>query len=462
MKILLTGATGLIGKELGKKLVELGHELHVLSTNPRRAKLELPFPAQVYLLDNHHFSLPQELIEQIDAVINLAGDSIGEGRWSEKKKKILYDSRILTTKNLVNSFNSYPNKEALKLKTFISASAIGIYGNRGQEVLSEDTSLSEDFLSKICTDWEKESAKLSIPAARVVNPRIGIVLSPRGGALQKMLLPFSLGFGGSLGSGKQWMSWIHLKDIVSSFVHILDRSELMGPLNLCSPHPVTNKEFSRILAQALQRPLFLPAPGFVLKILLGEMSTLVLDGQNVSSQKLIKSGFQFQFPYLTHALSDLCQGFKKSQKEIVAEQWLPKKPQEIYPFFSNEKNLEKLTPEFLNFRVLKKSTDEIHEGTLIDYRLSLHGIPFKWRTRIENWNPGSQFVDTQLSGPYKLWHHTHDFIEFGGGTLMRDRVLYQVPMGWIGDFFAGLKVKADVSKIFSYRRKIIHDLFVEH
>jgi len=459
MIILLTGATGLVGKELGKALIKEGHELVVLSQDSTKAPFYLPFPAKVFPWGANFEELPTEILNGVEAIIHLAGESIGNGRWTKKRKQKIYESRILTTRKLVNAVKATHLNGNLQLKHFISASAIGIYGNRGEEEVNEESSLGTDYLATVCKDWEKETQDLSELGIRVVNPRIGIVLSAQGGALEKMLLPFGLGFGGVIGLGRQWMSWIHLEDLVQFFLFTLNNHEIKGCLNAVAPGPVTNKEFSKTLASSLEKPLLFPIPPLMLKVMLGEMSTLILSGQKVSSAKAQKKGMKFKYPDLQSALKEICHPFQNSQKELLAEQWVPKKPEDIFPFFSDEKNLEKLTPEFLGFKVLQKSTPHIHEGTLIDYRLSVHGIPLRWRTRIEDWKPGHQFVDTQLKGPYQLWHHTHDFIEFAGGTLMRDRVLYRVPFGWLGDLFAGIKVRSDVTKIFNFRRKIIFDLF---
>ncbi len=459
MVILLTGATGLVGKELGKALIKEGHELIVLSQDSSKAKTILPFPAKVFSWGANFEELPKDILNGVEAIIHLAGESIASGRWTKKRKERIYESRILTTRKLVNAVKAAHLKGDLKLKHFISASAIGIYGNRGDELVNEESSLGNDYLASVCKDWEKETLSLNEIGIRVVNPRIGIVLSAQGGALEKMLLPFSLGLGGAIGLGRQWMSWIHLEDLVQLFLFVLKNQEIKGSLNAVAPNPVTNKEFSKVLASSLERPLFFPVPPLMLKVILGEMSTLILAGQRVSSEKALNNGMKFKYPNLYSALKEICTPFQKCQKELLAEQWIPKKPEDIFPFFSDEKNLEKLTPEFLGFKVLQKSTPHIHEGTLIDYRLRVHGIPLRWRTRIEDWKPGHQFVDTQLKGPYQLWHHTHDFIEFAGGTLMRDRVLYRVPFGWLGDLFAGIKIRSDVTKIFNFRRKIIFDLF---
>lgn len=454
MKILMTGATGLVGKDIGKKLVSLGHELTVLTRNTSEAKGSLPFPARILAWKNYSEEIPPEYFNGIDSVIHLAGESIASGQWSEKRKKLILESRTIGTKNIVKAIQ----KSNLTVKQFISASAIGIYGN-STEWVSEESPGADSFLAEVCKNWEAESQKLSSLGINVINPRIGIVLSRKGGAMDKMLPVFSTGLGGILGNGKQWMSWIHQDDLTEMFIYFINHPDLKGTFNAVAPKPVTNKNFSQLLAKSLGRNLFFPVPGFILKVILGGMSCLVLDGQKVSSLKITDHGFKFKFNELEQALQDICLPLGLGQKEIFAEVWLPKRPQEVFSFFCNEKNLEKLTPEFLNLRVVKKSTDTIVEGTLIDYKLSLHGIPMKWKTLIENWEPNKRFVDRQLKGPYKLWHHTHEFEEFAGGTIVRDRVLYKVPFGRLGDIASGPFVRADVQKIFAYRKKVIAQFF---
>ncbi len=185
------------------------------------------------------------------------------------------------------------------------------------------------------------------------------------------------------------------------------------------------------------------------------MADIVLNSQKVDCVKLESFGFQFRYPKLQAAFEEITAPLQNGEQEFFSEQWLPLSPKEIFPYFSDEKNLEELTPEFLNFKVLKKSTPEIQKGTLIDYQLSLHGVPMKWRTLIAEWEPDSRFVDTQLKGPYKKWHHTHEFVKLGKGTLLRDRVIYSLPGGTIGQWLAGWKVGKDVQKIFNYRRAAI-------
>ena len=454
MKILITGATGLIGKEIGKKLFSEGHEIIVLTRNIDDGKVSLPFPAK--LLPWKHFSdpLPSVYFDNIDSVIHLAGESIASGRWTSERKKIIHDSRIIGTRNIVNAIKS-SNRS---VKQFISTSAIGIYGNE-KEWVDEKSPLGKDFLAQVCKQWEHEAQELQGIGVNVINPRIGIVLSSRGGAMDKMLPIFSLGLGGVIGSGKQWMSWIHQEDLTNMFIHFINNPELKGAFNAVSPNPVSNKDFSKKLATALGRNLFFPVPSIFLKLALGEMSDLVIKGQRVSCQKITSHGFKFKYTELDLTLENICSIMRSGHQEVFSEIWLPKKTTEVFPFFTDEKNLEKLTPKYLNFNVLKKSTETINEGTLIDYQLKLHGFAIKWRTLIESWEPGKKFVDSQIRGPYKIWHHTHEFEELAGGTLMRDRVLYKLPMGWIGQLISGPFVKSDVARIFAYRKKIIAQIF---
>ncbi len=454
MKILITGATGLIGKELGKALAKEGHEITVLSRNPEKARSELPFPAQVFKWSTEE-DFPQEALHNIEAVFNLAGESIGAGRWSTESKKRIYDSRINGTKKLVSAIQSLSATQENKIKDFISVSAIGIYGDQDDTILQEKSSNGNDFLSKVCEDWEKETLALVTMNIRVVNPRIGIVLSQYGGALEKLLPLFTNGIGSAVGSGRQWMSWIHHQDLVRLFLHILKTKSISGPINAVAPNPVTNLVFSKILARSLNKRLFPKVPSFALKLALGEMSALVLSSQRVSCEKALESGFTFNYPRLEEAFSEITTYIKDGYQEYFAEQWVPKTPEEIFPFFTNEENLEKLTPDFLSFKVMGKSTPQIKSGTIIDYRLSLYGIPFYWKTEIQNWEPIHKFVDVQLKGPYKTWHHTHEFIPFLNGTLLRDRVLYRLPLGALGNLVAGIKVLSDVRNIFAFRRQFI-------
>lgn len=273
-----------------------------------------------------------------------------------------------------------------------------------------------------------------------------------------MLPLFRASAAGRLGNGRQWMSWIHIDDIVGLFLHALD-SRAAGVLEGVAPQPVTNRDFTASLCRSLRVRESAPAPAVAIKALFGEMGGIVLESAKVEPRQSLASGFRYRFESIDRAFDDLLTPLQGSTREKVSEQWVPHAPEELWPFFCDEANLEELTPEFLNFKVLGKSTREIGEGTLIDYRLKLNGIPMGWQSRIENWEPARRFVDTQVKGPYSSWRHAHEFIPMANGTLMRDVVRYRLPLGWLGSAVAGWKVESQVDRIFSYRATRIAERF---
>lgn len=456
MKVLITGATGLIGSSLGRELAATGHELVVLVRDPARAKLNLPFPCEIHQWKQVTDPIPTGAMTGVEAVVHLAGEPIANERWTDERKRRIRDSRVVSTRALVDAIL----KSSVKPKVFVGGSAIGIYGNREDEEVVETSAAGADFLAQVCADWENELAPLkSHGGTRVVNLRTGIVVSENGGALEKMVPIFEKGLGGRVGNGQQWMSWIHLDDIVGLIRFALEADSVHGPLNGVAPNPVRNVDFTQELAKALGTIAIFPVPGLVLKAVFGEMAGMLLGGVKVSSSKAEFLGYRFRHPELGSALEGLLRSRREGFRVVVFEQWVPAPVEKVFPFFSDEKNLETITPPFLSFNVTGISTPEIQEGTLIDYRLKLHGAPIRWRTRIESWQPQRRFVDSQIKGPYETWHHTHEFVPLAGGTLMRDRVLYRLPFGWLGRLAAGFKVARDVRAIFAYRRLKIGELF---
>lgn len=452
MKILITGATGLIGKELGKALVEKGHELFVITRHVERARELLPFPCTLIAGDLDQGPLKnQPELRTIDAVINLMGETVSK-RWTERRKRNIYESRILGTRHVIESLVNAP-------RIFISASATGYYGSRGDAILNEESAPGEDFLSQVCQDWEEELLSFSYgenaSATRVVALRTGMVLSSHGGALESMLPIFNTGLGGSLGNGLQWMSWIHIQDAVGLILHALERSGVQGAMNVCSPNPVINKAFTKALAGVLNKSTGPRVPKLALTLALGEMSIIALSSQRAVPEKALRTGYKFKFPELKPALENLFPTAAQGETVFEAEQFLSMAPEKVFSFFSDAHNLERITPPELHFHILKSSKETVSENTEIDYRLTIHGFPAKWKTLIQEWDPPHKFVDTQLQGPYDLWNHTHEFIPFGGGTLMRDRVRYRLPFGAFGKLLAGAVVKKDVDSIFAFRRRYL-------
>jgi uncharacterized protein (TIGR01777 family) len=461
MKVLITGSTGLIGKELGRELTERGHEIVVLVRDSVSAASLLPFPANSIswsdVKSSQRSSEAEDILREVEAVIHLAGEPIAERRWTGQRKKSLRESRVDLTQDLVRLA-----RECMpSLRVFIQGSAIGVYGERADDELDFESGVGEGFLPNLVKDWEA-AAKPIVGGKniRLVTVRTGIVLSRFGGALTKMLPIFRKGLGARLGlRGNQWMSWIHLSDIVGIFRWALENSNVEGVIEGVAPAPVRNRDFTNELCRALGVIQGPPVPEAILRLLYGEMATILLESARVIPRRTTEFGYRFVFPDFASAIEELIAPLRKRTYEKREEQWVPVPVENLWPYFCDERNLESLTPPLLRFEVLGKSTPEISSGTLIDYRLRLNGVPFRWRTLIEDWVPNKKFVDRQLKGPYSLWHHTHEFIPLAGGTLMRDRVLYRLPVGLLGDFCASWKVVRDVDSIFKYRRKVIHERF---
>ena len=297
MKIFITGGTGFVGKALAPALVRSGHEASILT---RSGKGEVPGISWIEGNPTQRGKW-QETVKGHDVIINLAGASIFT-RWTEEAKRMIRDSRILTTRHLLEAMDGG------KGKTLFSTSAIGYYGFHGDENLTEDSPPGGDFLALLARDWEAEAKEAEKKGCRVVLTRFGIVLGEKGGALGQMIPLFNKYVGGPLGSGKQWFSWIHIEDLTRAFLFLLEHPEISGPVNFTAPNPVRNKELAQWLGRILGRPAFLPAPGFMLRLVLGEFGSILLEGQRVLPQKLVQAGFQFRYPEIDRALRQAIRG----------------------------------------------------------------------------------------------------------------------------------------------------------
>lgn len=447
MKVLVSGATGLIGRKLIYRLLTSGFEVKAL-TRSKSALPELP-EKNIFVWSDKE--IPESsCFSDVEVVIHLAGEGIADKYWTKSRKKRLWDSRVIGTKNLISAILRLP--ESSRPKTFISGSAIGIYGS-DNEPKTEKSKLGSGFLAALCKAWENEAQSAQSNGIRTVILRTGLVLSRGGGVLAKSGPVI-------LGSGKQWMSWIHIDDMVSFILHSIKSPQMSGPYNLTAPNPVTNSEFTKSLAKAMSIPITVHAPSLALKLILGEMSEAVLANQKVLPEKVITSGFKFQFTKIQDAISSLWKNDSLLDHHYCTRQFVPKSQQEIFPFFRDAENLELLTPPWLNFHLTKKSTEVIAKGSLIDYKLKIHRIPVHWRTVISEWNPETSFVDEQLKGPYRKWHHLHSFETVPGGTLISDEVTFQMP-GWIFGLLILPLVTKDLKKIFQYRQEKIKTLYSE-
>lgn len=295
MKVLITGGTGFVGKHLAVRLPES----IIAGRNVQKIK-HLFGNREARQWDGSGNADPS-FLEGVGTIFHLAGESIFQGRWNEAKKKRIRASRIEGTRFLVDTIAKAKHRPA----TLVCSSAIGYYGERGAETITEGATAGDDFLAQVCMDWEKEALRAEEYGVRVVLIRTGVVLGVDGGALAQMLLPFKLGLGGRLGNGRQYMSWIHIHDLTSMMLHAMNNTTLRGPVNAVTPNPVTNSDFTQALAKALHRPALLPVPGFILRLALGEFATVLLRSQRVVSKSLQESGFTFAFPEIEAALNDL-------------------------------------------------------------------------------------------------------------------------------------------------------------
>jgi uncharacterized protein len=292
MRALVTGATGFVG---GRLLEQIAEPV-VLSRDPQAARAKCP-RAEVHYWDPLSGLPPADAFAGVDAVFHLAGEPVGEGRWTAHKKQLIHDSRVIGTRNLVQAIAALDHRPGV----LVCASAIGYYGSRGDEVLDESSSPGSDFLADVCRQWEAAAQEGRQHGLRVAGTRFGIVLG-QGGALAKMLLPFKLGAGGRLGNGHQWMSWIHVDDVVGILLHAAAHDGLQGPVNTVSPTPVTNRDFTSALAKVVHRPAIFPVPALALRLAVGGFAEVLLGSQRVVPRAAERAGYTFHYTSLNEAL----------------------------------------------------------------------------------------------------------------------------------------------------------------
>lgn len=303
MKALITGGTGFVGSRAREELASRGYDVVVLSrrksegpTAGRANGRAVSFARWVGAGDE----IPPEALQGASCIVNLAGEPIGDGRWTRKKKARIFESRVATTRALVDAIE----KQAERPKVLISGSAVGYYGPRGDEEITESDRHGGDFLASVCRAWEAEASRAEDLGVRVVILRIGVVLG-RGGALERMLIPYRLYLGGPLGAGEQWFSWIHLDDLARLIAFAAESEYLRGPVNATSPNPLKMRQFSKALGKALGKPSWLPVPGFALRLAFGEMAEMLLTGQRVLPKKALEAGYEFLYPTIEGALGEI-------------------------------------------------------------------------------------------------------------------------------------------------------------
>jgi hypothetical protein len=305
MQIFVMGGTGLIGSSLVDRLSERGDRVVLLTRRPAVAQQRWGERCKIVEGDAMKPGPWMEATKDCDAVINLVGESIFARRWNDEFKKLLRDSRVLSTQNVVQALAESPRTASGKYKVLVNGSAIGYYGPCGDEEVTEETLAGSDMLAQLAFEWELVTNPAEAAGVRVVRIRTGVVLDKEGGALPQMLTPFKLGIGGPIGSGKHWFSWIHIDDEIGIILLALDNPQAVGPINATAQHPVTNKEFSKALGRALHRPAILPVPPFVLKLRFGGVAEILTTGQRVIPAKALALGYQFKFPEIDGALTNL-------------------------------------------------------------------------------------------------------------------------------------------------------------
>ena len=452
MRIVVTGATGLIGRNLVAKLIANGDSVAVLTRNGSKATEIFPSDVDIYQWDYNSDSFPLESLHASDAIVHLTGEPI-KGRWTKGKKHRIFQSRVNSTKNLVSALTTMKNPPL----RVVMASAVGYYGDRGDEKLPDSASRGEGFLADVSEAWEHASHPLRDAGICIIPLRLGLVLSNQGGALKELLLPWSLGLGTKIGNGSQWWPWIHIEDVVGLIDYALNGHIAAGPVNAVAPESVTQIAFAKELARVLHRPQIFRVPKSILRALLGELSW-----ELTASRRAIntETSYEYRYPTLEQAFQNLLSANESKGNEMSkyqTEMWIDAPIGKVFEFFSDPANLEQITPPWLKFKMMPFEHLSIGPGTIIDYRLRLHGVPITWQSEITEWNPPNHFVDVQKKGPYRHWTHTHEFDEAGTGTFVRDSVDYKVPGGYLID---RVFVRKDIERIFTYRKSKLRELMM--
>jgi uncharacterized protein (TIGR01777 family) len=300
-RIVMTGATGLIGSRVVRELQRRGDHVTVLTRNPKRASETLPDGVEALRWLSEEDDDWAAAIDGADAIMHLAGESIAEERWTEEYKQRIYDSRIDTAAQLIAAIEAASSRPSV----LISASAVGYYGDTGDTEVDENTGPGKDFLAALCIDWEKSVEKARDLDVRVVTTRFGLVLARNGGVLDKLLTPFKMFAGGPVGNGEQWFPWVHVDDVVGLLLHALDNAEVSGPLNAVAPGILRNRAFAEALGEAINRPARFSVPAFVIKLAMGELGETLLGGQRARPTRSLESGYEFKYPEIGPALEDL-------------------------------------------------------------------------------------------------------------------------------------------------------------
>ncbi len=471
MRIFVTGATGFVGRALTLRLLGGGHEVSAWVRAEVRARNLLGPDVRLVAASGGAQRLTDEMA-RADAVVNLAGEPILGGRWTAQRRQALWQSRVEVTTSIVDAIKQSQRRPAV----LVSASAVGYYGDRGEELLDERSAPGDDFLARLCREWEESALRAEQAGLRVFIPRLGIVLGLDGGALGQMLPPFQFGGGGPIASGRQWMGWIHLFDLVEIIATAVEDERYRGPAIAAAPSPVTNRDFAHALGRVLHRPSFVPLPALALRAIFGEGASVLTAGQRVIPARLSELGFRWRFDKVEAALRHILAEDDPTIGPLGANSPKPENPHgsnyldhhrptyllrhttrvnapagEVFSFFSHPHNLAVITPADMRFQVTSTMPPEMSRGSRIEYTLRVGPLPLRWRTLIEAWQPQRLLVDYQEQGPYRCWWHEHHFQPHGTSTLMEDRVYFAPPFGFVGGAASHIFVSPALRRIFRFR-----------
>jgi uncharacterized protein (TIGR01777 family) len=454
-KIVLAGATGFIGQELGIALVREGFEVSVLTRTPKKYEGRLAFPCKLIAFEKTQMSAAEEAIDGAYAVINLVGESIESGTWDLVGKRSVYASRLEPIALLVAAVK----KAKLPPKLFLQASATGYYGKTDELCTEEHPPApeSESFLAKVCIDLEAEGQRVEAYGTRFNAMRIGVVLG-HGRALEKINQLYASGVGSRFLGTEGYFPWVAIDDVVAAFVFMAQQAEakqITGPVNVVGPHTATLSHLHTAMTKVHGMQLAPPAPAWIVRKLARKQAVLLFDSARVSPKKLLASGFKFSFNTLEKSIESLFPSGYKGQFRLVKKQFVRADMNEIWKFFSMPQNLEAITPPWLRFKIKNISTEVMGNGTTIHYDLRLNGIPITWKSVISEYVEKKQFKDEQLVGPYHIWEHTHKFETLGDGVLIIDDIIYSLPLGKAGTMVASWYVQKDVGQIFKYRADVV-------
>ena len=478
MNVIIAGATGFIGSELVSFLRGKGHAVTAIVRNPEKAAEQLGAGVSILAFGQSDDDLASAF-EDADVIVNLTGRPLAPVRWSDSKKREFYDSRVGVTERLVSIMENCELPPAV----LISASAVGYYGDRGDEKITEESGIGQGYLSELCDSWEKAALEAQNFGTRGCTLRLGVVLGRESGFLNQLSFPFEMGIGSYVGDGRQWVPWIHYFDLLRIIDLAINDDGISGPLNCTAPNPVRSKPFSNCLAKILGAKIVIGLPSICLKLVFAEGEKVLTNSQNALPEALLQRNFKFKYDELENALTEECTPEKvsvvkvdsnketfdtslKYSKKLSQADYrietsvnLAVNSEAAFNFFSSPLNLGLATPKWMGFHITE-SPPEIIEGSEFEYKIKLGILPMKWRTEIIKWSPDEVFIDFQKKGPYSLWWHQHRIVAEGDSNCrMEDKVFYRVP-GWlIGRVVHKYLIKNMLIRIFSYRRKVIQMRF---